>query len=59
MHHVFSLPDSIFAIFCQPTVSIAIYIVELVNKFDDAFGDRRDCVHNTLTCKLFMGNLLH
>lgn len=40
-------------------LSIAIYIVELVNKFDDAFGDRRDCVHNTLTCKLFMGNLLH
>lgn len=40
-------------------LSIAIYIVELVNKFDDAFGDCRDCVHHTLTCKMFMSNLLH
>lgn len=40
-------------------LSIAIYIVELVNKFDDAIGDCRDCVHHTLTCKMFMSNLFH
>lgn len=41
------------------SIAIYIYIVELVNKFDDAFGDCRDCVHHTMTCKMCMSNLLN